>query len=148
MKTLGYFKIWYWRKITHQHHHHTILKTYLKEKFKKVLFKIRTPNMYNIFKISIATAQLDIGQHVCSLNNVVSQKILFCTSAFHYCLQSINYIFEAKKVTWFQQNYPFSSHFYQLILQGAPPWICQVLAFRKPFKKNVLDCRGGGGQLK
>ena len=117
-------------------------------KIQKVLFKIKTPDICDIFKISIATTQLDIGQHVCSLNYVVSQKILFCTSAFHYCLQNINYIFEAKKVTWFQQNYPFSSHFYQLILQGAPPWICQVLAFRKPFKKNVLDCRGGGGQLK
>ena len=117
-------------------------------KIQKVLFKIKTPDICDIFKISIATTQLDIGQHVCSLNYVVSQKILFCTSAFHYCLQSINYIFEAKKVTWFQQNYPFLSHFYQLILQGAPPWIYQVLALRKPFKKNVLYCRGGGGQLK
>ena len=46
--------------------------------------------MYDIFKISIATTQLNIGQLVCSLNNVVFQKILFCTSAFHYCLHNIN----------------------------------------------------------
>ena len=101
--------------------------------------------MYNIFKISIATAQLDIGQHVCSLNNVVSQKILFCTSAFDYCLQNINYIFEAKKVTWFQQNYPFSSHFYQLILQGAPPEFTKYWLLGSHLKKTSYTVEGVGG---
>ena len=43
-------------------------------KIQKVLFKIKTPDICDIFKISIATTQLDIGQHVCSLNYVVSQK--------------------------------------------------------------------------
>ena len=102
--------------------------------------------MYNIFKISIATAQLDIGQHVCSLNNVVSQKILFCTSAFDYCLQNINYIFEAKKVTRFQQNYPFSSHFYHLILQGAPPLNLPSIGFQEAIsKKTSQTVEGVGG---